>query len=110
MVGPAALGISARLADQLQAWQDFWETCADSGREEPDMDGIGVGTHWDRRGRVLAERLEAETGAVVVYSWPLGPYGGDPWCLRCGRHTRAARTALDEWLVQLRARLQETAD
>lgn len=110
MTTPDALGISSELADELQTWQDLWEEQASSRAPEPEVPRIGVGTPWDEQGRVLAIRLESETGAAVVYQWPVGPDGGDPSCPRCGRYTREALAGLDEWLARVQGRTTDSAE
>lgn len=98
MVSPPSLAISEDLTGQLWAWNHYWEDCsARSAHEGPH--GTEVGSEWDLRGQALAERLERETGAAVVYEWPVGPHGGDPFCTAkpsCGRLTREAMALLEQ--------------
>jgi hypothetical protein len=63
-IGPRALGLSDDSAAGLRAW-----ALADRSPA------------WDEWGRSLASRLEAETGALVVYRWPVD--GRDPTCPDC---------------------------
>jgi hypothetical protein len=70
-LGPATLGLSAGLAGGLRDWAHHYDAGLDPG-ERP---------AWRDRGRELADRLAAETGALVVYRWPAD--GHDPSCPDC---------------------------
>jgi hypothetical protein len=74
---PKALGISAELAADLQAWAD-WH---DAHRSERSDRSAGPAARWHADGRTLAQRLAAETGDAVVYRWPAEGY--DPGCPSC---------------------------
>jgi hypothetical protein len=77
MMPASLLGISERLAADLQAWAD---------RMDPHPDGSGSraeGADLQAAGRALAGRLAAETGAEVVYG-VTPPRERDPDCPHCG--------------------------
>jgi hypothetical protein len=69
--------VSDELEKDLVAWNREWESAADAGSRVAD------GEAWIQRGEQLAERVETETGAIVVVLGPerFGPAAG---CPRCG--------------------------
>jgi hypothetical protein len=80
------LGLSPHLAAHLQAWQHVWEGWQD---QPPGRISEGEVRTWCAEGQTLAERVAAETGAEVVYRWPIGLDGGDPHCEHCGSIVRS---------------------
>lgn len=76
MVGPEHLGVSAELTDALRAWSTWQDAHSQWGGGRS-----ATAAQWAEHtllGRRLAERLEAETGAAVVYGRPT-----DPDCATC---------------------------
>lgn len=86
MIRAPLLGISDQLAADLQRWADWRDSHSEWGGRQPATDEQRQ--EWSADGLTLAERLAAETGADVVYHWPVGPDGGDPACTDCGERTR----------------------
>jgi hypothetical protein len=85
MVRPEGLGISAELAGELRRWAEWGDAHSEYGGGRP---AAGAERRaWFERGRELAGRLAAETGAEVVYAWPAD--GADPDCPHCGNVTSA---------------------
>ncbi|MBO4210142.1 hypothetical protein [Micromonospora echinofusca] len=84
--GPEALGLSAGLAADLQAWADWQDRHQPAAWRGPDgCAEPATGQDWQRwrtTGQELAHRLAAETGAAVVCLWP--SEGRDPHCPHCG--------------------------
>lgn len=76
MVRPEGLGISDGLVADLWAWSTWADTHGEYGGGDPAT--TADRTAWWERGRDLARRLEAETGAAVVFGRP-----ADPACPTC---------------------------
>ena len=84
--GARNLRITDELASGLQEWAD-WQSIHQRGPDMWSMRNAPPATDddwraWRERGRLLADRLGAETGAAVVYLWP-SP-GRDLRCPHCG--------------------------
>jgi hypothetical protein len=81
-VTPQLLGISAGLTADLQAWAD-WHDARTGEWRPPDAPALpATDEEWQRwrdDGHALAERLERESGAAVVYP----ARGWDPACETC---------------------------
>lgn len=82
---PELLDISARLSRDLRAWAEWRDLHNELGPAGPVGDEAWRAHHeW---GRELANRLAAETGAVVVYGAILRR-DAPPDCPHCGRPAR----------------------
>ena len=85
-LGARHLGLTGDLAAALQDWAD-WQSAHQRGPDLRSMQNAPPATEedwraWRERGRRLADRLAAETGAAVVCLWP--SQGRDPGCPECG--------------------------
>jgi hypothetical protein len=70
-VGPRHLGLSVKLAGELQSWADWRNQHQHAfGVDEPEITAPSDDDwrRWRQAGAVLAERLADETGAEVVYN------------------------------------------
>jgi hypothetical protein len=76
---PEALGLSAELTADFTAWAAWEDRHSEYGGRQPATGGERQA--WFEHGRELARRLAAETGAEVVYDWPVD--GADPDCPYC---------------------------
>src|SRR4051812_12400104 len=81
MAQPTSLGISARLAEDLQAWADWQDAHAEHGGRRP-ASADEHSAHWEQ-GRLLAGQLARETGAEVLFGG-VQASDRDPECPHCG--------------------------